>query len=193
MSSYKTSTEPTSGPEVPELYFKDDSAHFFRTTVNTYGKSLSGLLITKKVNDDTLKVTFMSDMGLKFFDLEIYKGSYQLIYCIPQLKSEAVMNTLVGDMSTFLLWPYLERKNQVLVVSPDKHEKAVVRYSYGDDFLFYAYETNNRLRKITYAYGKKYKKKYEVSYDEYNEAIPQHALIKHKKFKLMIELNLIER
>src|SRR6478609_4283964 len=163
MSSYKTSTEPTSGPEVPELYFKDDSAHFFRTTVNTYGKSLSGLLITKKVNNDTLRVTFMSDMGLKFFDLEIYKGSYQLINCIPQLKSEAVMNTLVGDISTFLLWPYQERKNPVLVLSPVKEEQAVVRYKYGGDYLFYAYHANDQLAKITYAFGKRYKKKYEVT------------------------------
>jgi hypothetical protein len=193
MSSYKTSNETTSGPELKDLYFINDSARFFRTTVDSYGKNLSGLLIAKKVNDDTLRVTFMSDMGLKFFDLEIYKGSYKLINCIPQLKSEAVMNTLVGDMSTFLLWPYQERKSPVLVLSPVKEEQSVVRYEYGSDYLFYAFHANDQLGKITYAYGKRYKKKYEVTYTAYENTIPEHVVIKHTKFKLKIELDLIKR
>ena len=62
--------------------FEKDSIVFFKASIYTYGKSLSGILGIRKQDADTLKVSFFTEMGVKFFDVLITHDSYHLVNCI---------------------------------------------------------------------------------------------------------------
>ncbi len=189
--TYKRST--TLGPYdalVVSDFFKTDSVCYFKTSIDTYGNALSGILAIKKIHADTLKVSFFTEIGVSFFDALVSHNSYTLVRCIPQLESKAIMNTILEDIR----WVVLFNLNQLagpLEVKTDCALK-LVRYSYQDAFVFMHMSKDIQPLLLTYAYGSKFKSKFELRYAAFENHIPTKISVKHYNFDLKIELTKID-
>jgi len=174
---------------VQSNYFSIDSVHYFKTSIKTYGKSLSGILAIRKLNADTLKVSFFTEMGMSFFDVIVTHDSYQLVRCIAQLNSKGVMNTIVEDIRWVVLFNLEQLKNPVLVKTGDS--APTVRFNYQDVYIFTQLSKDNQPLLLTYVYGSKFKSKFDVKYASFKNSIPNKIFVSHYNIDLKIDLTAI--
>lgn len=170
-------------------FFSRDSIHYFKTSIDTYGKALSGILAVRKLNADTLKVSFFTEMGVSFFDVIITHDSYQLVRCISQLDSKGVMNTIVEDIRWVVLFNLGQLTNPVTIKSANS--APIVRFNYRDVFIFTQISKDNQPLLLTYVYGSKFKSKFDVKYASFENSIPTKILVSHYNIDLKIDLTAI--
>jgi|GEM_PF-2479523 len=170
-------------------FFKKDSIHYFKTSITTYGKALSGILAIKKQGDDTLKVSFFTEMGVSFFDVLVTHDSYQLVRCISQLNSKPVMNTIVEDIRWVVLFNRNQLSNPSIVKSNTAQKTA--RFNYQDAYIFAELSKDNEPLVVTYVYGSKFKSKFEIRYASFENSLPGKVFVEHINFDLKIDLTAI--
>lgn len=170
-------------------FFSKDSVHYFKTSVDVYGKSLSGILAVRKINADTLKVSFFTEVGVTFFDLIVTHDSFQIIRCIPQLNSKGRMAPLVEDIRWVVLFNINQLRETVRVNTDNPG--TVVRSKYQDVFIFTELSKDNLPLLVTYVYGSKFKSKFDVTYGSFENSIPSKILVRHYNINLKIDLTTI--
>lgn len=170
-------------------FFSTDSVQYFKTSIDTYGKALSGILAVRKLNDDTLKVSFFTEMGVSFFDVIVTHDSYHLVRCISQLDSKGVMNTIVEDIRWVVLFNLGKLTNPVTVKTGNSDP--TVRFNYGDVYIFTQISKDNQPLLLTYVYGSKFKSKFDVKYASFENSIPTKILVSHYNIDLKIDLTAI--
>ena len=188
-SVINSSEKETYNGHIKSPFFDKDSVCFFKASIYTYGKSLSGILAIKKQHTDTLKVSFFTEMGVKFFDVLIFHDSYLIVDCIPQLNSRVIMETLTEDIRWVVLWNLNDLSQPLQISSPKK--ELLVQYFYKGNWIIGKMSSNDFPDKITYAYGKKKIPKFDVTFNEYYDCIPRKIAVKHHKFDLRIHLSYI--
>ena len=63
----------------------------FNTQVDILNHHLSGLLLMKQLNNDTTRIVFTNEMGLKYFDFEFTSNDFNVIYCMKKLNRKIVI------------------------------------------------------------------------------------------------------
>ncbi|MBL4653098.1 MAG: hypothetical protein JKY53_09605 [Flavobacteriales bacterium] len=168
--------------------FKDLSkGKLYKAKVEVLKNYLSGLLMIKEVKGSK-RVIFTSETGLKFFDFEFAPDTFIVHYVLEQLDNKHVLNTLREDIGTVVFHGV---ENAAIVQVKIKGEDALVhRTKDKEDWMYYYYQ-DERLNKIERASDKK--KKVIITFENYEEDIPQLINIVHKDFKMNIELTYIKR
>ena len=185
----KAEVESTFHKTIQSKFFSTDSVHYFKTSIDTYGKSLSGIVAIRKLNADTLKVSFFTEMGVSFFDVIVTHDSYQLVRCISQLNSKGVMNTIVEDIRWVVLFNLGQLTNPVIVKTGNS--ASTVRFNYQDVFIFTQLSKDNQPLLLTYVYGSKFKSKFDVKYASFENSIPNKIFVSHYNIDLKIDLTAI--
>ena len=81
----------------------DTNRFLFRTHVDIYRNHLGGLMLIKPVNGKGYRVLFMTEVGIKIFDMEFFSnGDFKLHYCLDALNRKSVLETLKNDIGLIL-------------------------------------------------------------------------------------------
>ena len=174
---------------VQSSFFKNDSIHYFKTSVSTYGKALSGILAIKQQHPDTLKVSFFTEMGVSFFDVVVTHDSYQISRCIPQLDSKMIMSTLVEDIRWVVLFNKDQLRNGIVVQL--KNKGRMVRFDYQNQYIYAELTEENVPLKLDYVYGSKFKSKFEIRFEAFEKLLPSKVFVEHHNFNMKIDLTAI--
>ena len=184
-----TVVQPKEGEKI-ELTpaFKDLSeGKLYKAKVEILKNYLSGLLMIKEVKGSN-RVIFTSETGLKFFDFEFATDTFVIHHVMEQFDNKYVLKTLREDLGDIVFY---DAKNQeVEMFRMGKDEELVKRRKDEDDYLYYFYEAE-KLLKIERASDKK--QKVIITFENYENDIPQLINIVHKDFKMNIELKYIKR
>jgi len=168
--------------------FKDLSkGTLYKAKVEILKKYISGLLMIKQVKGSN-RVIFTSETGLKFFDFEFAPDTFIVHEIMEQFDNKYVLNTLKEDLGDVLFYGVSE--SLLSQVKINGEESFIFRRVADDDWLYYFY-SEELLNKIERASDKK--KKVIITFENYEEDIPQLINIAHKDFKMNIELNYIKR
>lgn len=83
---------------------KPDFHHVvYKTSVDVIGKHISGLLVIKRMPDNSTRVVFTNEMGFSYFDFGFPSDSGFIVYFImPQMNKEALVRTLRKDFELLL-------------------------------------------------------------------------------------------
>ncbi len=83
---------------------KPDFHHIvYKTSVDVIGKHISGLLVVKRMPDNSTRVVFTNEMGFSYFDFGFPPDSGFKVYSIiPQMNKEALIRTLRKDFEILL-------------------------------------------------------------------------------------------
>ncbi len=190
-SCYTKELVDTKLPDKPEYktsYFNQTcKSYIFKTYINIYNNDFSGIIVIKPVEDDSYRIVFLNELGMKFFDIEISPDSFIKHKIFESLNRKSLINLLVRDFKLLLY-------NKVDLVSSDKYlEKEGVFYVFRpkntknllfinkDEGLLSKIEQYSIFRKINIVEFKNFKNKF-----------PENILILHKNIKFAIELSLIE-
>jgi len=79
--------------------FKPDFNHvIYKTSVDVFGKHISGLLIMKFMPDSSTRVVFSNEMGFSFFDFGFLPDSgFKVYQIVPQMNKKGLIKTLRKD------------------------------------------------------------------------------------------------
>src|SRR5688572_183404 len=71
---------------------------FYKTEVDVTGRHLSGILVVKKMPDNSMRVVFTNEAGPVYFDFSWSPtGDFKVESVMPQLDKKAVIKTLRKD------------------------------------------------------------------------------------------------
>lgn len=79
-------------------------ADWYTTSVDVYGKHISGLLLFKTMPDSAIRIVFTNEAGISFFDFEFRRdGKFLVHQIIGALNKKVVVNLLRKDFETVLM------------------------------------------------------------------------------------------
>ena len=161
----------------------------YNTTVDVVGNHLSGLLLIKKMPDNSTRLVFSNEMGFTFFDFEFAAdGTFKVYSIIKKLNKKSVIKTLQHDFELLLMNNLDNSKASV------KTENGLIYFIFPQPKGFNYYITNqtgDELVRMERASNKK--TIVEAVMKNYTGGIPDTIGISHKTFEFNIGLKRIER
>ena len=163
----------------------------YKTNIHFLNKDYSGMMFFKRMEvDQSLRVVFMSEFGLKFFDFELRdNGDFQVKYILDELNKETLIGVLEQDIK--LLFPtrhlekgkkYYYRKRKQLYMEKYRVEKSR---------FYYFFDKNTKtVSRIEFS-GSVFKK-IKIDLSEYREGIPNQIDIKHINLALRLNLKWVK-
>jgi len=75
----------------------------YRATIDVLDKHLSGLLIFKTQDDQSIRAVFVNEMGVTFFDVSFWDDHYRFHSMLPGIDKSAVKISLAKDLGMVLM------------------------------------------------------------------------------------------
>jgi len=98
--------------EISGIFNDDFEKTLYQTTINIYKHSLTGMTLIKKT-DSSYRVVSMSEMGVKYFDIEVRfgaKNSPIVHYMMEMIDRKLFVNMLLRDFQLLFSEPSADSK-----------------------------------------------------------------------------------
>ncbi len=171
--------------QVKNRYFSSrETDYLYKAQIEIYGNNLSGILIIKKIADDTHRVVMTTDFGNKMLDFEISPATFKVNYLLPDLDRKVVKKFLEKDFR-ILLNPDFPVNGSFgdntyrIFSSIDQQQVNYLFFDKNDGLLKKIVVTENGKEKINFIFEGK------------SAIFADEISLIHKDFKLRIELNQI--
>lgn len=186
---HKQMQSATTDVNLLQKFKPDFNVALYSATVDVVGNHLSGLLLIKKMPDNSTRMVFSNEMGFTFFDFEFAKdGSFKVYSIIKKMKKKSVIKTLQYDFELILM-NKLDNGKAVL-----KTDNELLYFIFPQNKGYNYYITNAdgaELIRMERASNKK--PIVEAVMKNYSNGIPDTISISHKTFEFNIGLKRIER
>lgn len=120
--------------EISGVFNDDFEKALYQTTINIYKHNLTGMTLIKKT-DDSYRVVSMSEMGVKYFDIEVRLDAQNqpiVHYIMEMMDIKPLVNILLRDFQILFKEPVTDSKvkteNQTRLIKDGKlifYEKPV--------------------------------------------------------------------
>ena len=106
----------------PVSWFKTDSDHLLmNTTIDIMKNHFSGLMVIKSLTNGGYRVVFITEVGLKIFDMEFVPGeTVKVHYFMDALNKKILIRTLSADLKLLLFQPQQNEKPVLYNGSPGR-------------------------------------------------------------------------
>lgn len=167
---------------VHNSYFSSpETDYLYRTQIEIYGNSLSGILIIKKISDDTHRVVMTTDFGNKMLDFEISDTDLKVNYLVQDLDRKVVKKFLERDFRVLL-----KEKHAVSHTFEDsEHQIFSSENPEQRNYLYYS-KTDRLLKKIVFTENGK--ERLNFLFDGKSAIFADSITLIHKDFRLKIQL-----
>lgn len=168
---------------VHNSYFSSpETDYLYRTQIEIYGNSLSGILIIKKISDDTHRVVMTTDFGNKMLDFEISDIDFKVNYLIPDLDRKVVKKFLESDFRVLLKKKHpvnraYEDSGHRIFSAENADQRNYLHYSKSDSLLKKIVVTENGKERINFLFDGK------------SAIFADSITLIHKDFRLKIQLS----
>jgi len=85
-------------PEWDSPFKNDFDKAMFKAALEVKGKHLSGIVLIKKTSDTSFHFSFANEIGITYFDLEIWKNRYRGDYVFAPLNKKAFLKVIQHDL-----------------------------------------------------------------------------------------------
>ena len=184
-SQYKHLQQSSGDAGCLQKFKPDFTRALYYTTVNVTGKYLSGILLIKKMPDNSTRIVFSNQSGFKFFDFEFTaNGDFKVDYVTTQLNKKPVLITLRKDFEIVMMQPHVMQNGFV------KADSTGLKY-YGfpeeKGYNYYITDVNcNELIRMERASSRKAVVK--AIMQNYKDGMPDTIGISHTGFQFEIGL-----
>jgi hypothetical protein len=160
----------------------------YATQVDVLQHHLSGLLYFKPMEDGSMRVVFMSEMGMKFFDFEFAKdGSFTKHYMLPKMDKKAVVKTLRKDFEMVLM-----RQDPSTATVYTMNGLRYTAFDLPKGKIYYITDADCKTL-LRVENGSKRKPVVEAYLSHYRNGVPDSLLVQHKKVKFTISSQRVEK
>jgi len=169
--------------EVANPYFSNtDIDYVYKAKIEIYGKYVGGILIIKKVEEDSHRVVLTTEFGNKIFDF-LYKGdSFTKNFVLEDLDKKIIVNTLQRDFKLLI-----SERSKVEEQFATKGQQ-IYKSKSNNRFNFYFFDEKSVILKRIIQTSKR-KEKVEIVFTSKRNDLAQKIRINHSNIKLKIDLN----
>lgn len=163
----------------------------YKASVDVYGNHFSGLLLIKELEDESCRVVFLNEMGLKILDLEFKGEKFKVHHCFSAFDKWYILNTIEKDLKLVLLKDVTGEHKPVLFRDGESGERVYKLESEGLYNYYFVNGENGQLERLENASSSS--RKVVISFNDYQNNWPRQIEIKHESIDLNITLNLLKR
>jgi len=175
-----TDAQPLVSSELSMLY---------KTQIFLFNKYYTGMLLHKQTDSTTSHLVFVTELGMKMFDIEVKKDSLKMVYCFAPMNTPKITTLLENDMGLILLYQLLNKQSKVYLNKKEK-KKLYITKENNRKYFYYTQGNSNRIEK-SLVKGKLFTKQKTV-YKYGLDNLPESVSLKHKGLlRLKIKLNRI--
>ena len=183
----------------PESYLPGQDHHILAVFDSTFEKALykgsfnisrhhiSGLYLIKRVPDNSFRIIFTNELGMKFFDLEIGEKGSIVHFCYPSLKKRALLKLLENDFR-LLFFPVTTIRMKQLRSRDPVLLRYGVKIRKGNFYYTFRKETGKILRIQT---SKTLLGKTDLRLDNRSSMLPAHIRLDNSTIHLHIRMTLL--
>ena len=168
----------------PWVFSVDFEKAVFKTDMIIFGNELSGLTMIKK-NGDDYRVVFMSEIGLKYFDMEFFtkNDSIKIHHMITMLDKKQVYPILENNFSlVFMMFP---EKSKVRNYRDNMTKKMIKEYKFRSEKSRYNYNSNSGI--VSSIHQKRKGTKLVISLHSFDYQSPQTLNFNQNNFSLRLD------
>ena len=162
----------------------------FKTQIQLYNKYFSGLLFIKSIGDNTKRIVFVTELGIKIFEFEFLNNNFNVHYCLEMFNKKVILKTLEKDINLLLMNDLSADKVKIFKDKKNGHKVYKLKKNNQNNYYYIDTETGN-LIKIENSSG--IFRKVIIELNDYKDGFPNKINIVHPGIKLNIQLKLIER
>jgi len=169
----------------PWVFKKDFQKALYKTNLMLYGNELSGLTLVKKTGE-SFRVVFMSEVGLKYLDMEFF-GSNDSV-AVHHLTSFLDKGNVEKMMINNYLLIFMTFTNKASFKDyQDKTTNSMIKvYRYKKHRIFYTYDKHfGQVSSIDNTFGRK---NLMVRLSEYDNAAPQKLNFNRPNLNMHLEM-----
>ncbi len=176
---------PISEKSINNTYFSDaNQDYIYKAKIDVYGHNFGGILILKKISNESHRLVFTTEFGNTLFDFTIGEDSFNVNYILPEMDKKIFLKTLENDFRLLI-------SEEAIVLNQYSAEDFMVfKTQRKKKFNFYFFE-NSTLKKIVNT--SKTKEKLIISFSEIDSHIAEKINLEHQNIKLSIQLNFLKQ
>lgn len=179
----------TTGIALPDIFDSTFKKANYLTYFEVFGNELSGITIIKKVEQtNTYHVVFISQIGLKYFDLEMTMdqeaNGFKMNYIMESLNRDFIVNALKDDFE--LLFIKKSNNRQIQLYQHPEKETREITVSHGKEITSYLIE-NELVRSVSLIKG--LSNLASININKFNTNYPQKFEMINKKARLKTIMN----
>ena len=167
-------------------FMKGFEKTLFRTTLDVADKHLTGISIIKKTSDTSFHFTFANEIGMTYFDMEIYRKTYRPDYIFDPINKKSFLKILQRDFS-ILFFSASEGKPVRRYIDKSTGEAI---YMYLGLNLYAALDTHEKTL-IKLIGWSNYFDAVLVNFTEYENGFPNQVQIVNPKIKMVLTFNML--
>ncbi|MGX5819576.1 hypothetical protein ACWKWU_15375 [Chitinophaga lutea] len=158
-----------------------DSTVLYNTQVDVLNHHFSGLLLFKPMDDGSMRVVFLTETGVKFFDFGFGKdGSFTRYYVLPKMDRKAVVKTLRKDLGMVLM-----RQDPATARTSMRGAERYTTFPLTKGSVHYVTDSAcSQLLRVENGSARSVVA--EAFLTGYHDGIPDSILVRHKKFTFNI-------
>ena len=168
---------------LPRIFPRHALLATYQTHIDFKERSFSGLLLIRENADQSFRIAFVTEVGLKIFEFQFFtqkKESFHLVSILSYLDRKIVINTLRRDFESLFMTFAAYRKAKI--------SDGKIRYCYQGKRIYF---TENH--RITHMIRRKFfikKEDIELAYGQ--KDLAERIDIRHKGVNLHIKMKLIK-
>ena len=166
----------------------------YKASIDVLKNHLTGLLIVKQTDSVTKHLVFVTELGMKMFDLEAKDNQLKAVYVFEPLNKPLFIESLVRNFSNMFL---LNTEGRIFKDCKNRDKQPVVTWKQGKDTWYYTGSGDDDSKKIYPRLQETFHKSKRSSKIEYvvgKQGIWYYSQIKCKQYglvKFYFELNAI--
>jgi hypothetical protein len=154
---------------------KNKSAAKFQTTIDVLKNHLSGILVVKQTDSLTTRVVFITELGMKMFDLEMKSEEMSVVYVFEPLNKPQVISALKQNFKNMLLLDiygksgglFLNKNDRILRLTKEQEKRCFVVSDTNRLNLQETFCKRKRTSKISYTYNNEQKTYSQIKCKQY--------------------------
>lgn len=193
ISKYKSKTgsasEKLSFDHILPVINPGGTATKYKATIDVLNKHFSGLVIVKKTDSITTHVVFITELGIKMFDLEKKDTAFQMVYVFEPMNKPNLISVLKTNFKNMLL---MDVYGKNMSIGRTKKDEKVYELQVGKERRYFVKNDANQLVKQAIFYKKKKSSLINYEYDPETKVYEKIQSLQYGVVKIRIELNAVK-
>ncbi len=173
-----------------ERIFTDvEKQELYRAEIELYERYFTGLFLIKTIADQEYRTVFMSEMGVKFFDLSFHKDQFEVKQAFEKIDRKIITSRIRKDLR-LLLMPSIEEEQ--MGERFEAEGKEIWSFDAGPDGTFYYHSKEGQLQKGEIVDGLRKRKKVSMELSWGKGELPEKIRFEHEDIDLTLSLTRVK-
>lgn len=193
ISKYKIKTasisEKLSFDHLLPVINPNGTATKYKATIDVLNKHFSGLVIVKKTDSITTHVVFITELGMKMFDLEKKDTAFQMVYVFEPMNKPNLISVLKTNFKNMLL---MDVYGKAINIGQTKKNELFYELTNHKEKHYFVVKNANQLTKQAIFFKRKRSSVINYVYDLETKTYEKIQALQYGVVKIRIELNAVK-